>query len=208
MFEDFAKIARLSRDIVITEKIDGTNAQIAIEVLPDGPGSLEYLKYLDSLGFTSPQFVEVEETLYALQPGSRKRYIGLDSDNFGFARWVSENKEELVKLGPGRHYGEWWGQGIQRGYGLTEKRFSLINTHRWGVDRPTCCHVVPVLYTGPFETALIEVVLNQLEERGSQAAPGFMNPEGVIIYHTQGNVLFKKTLYHDDKPKSLNFTLP
>lgn len=29
-FEKFNKISRLSRDIVITEKIDGTNAQIYI----------------------------------------------------------------------------------------------------------------------------------------------------------------------------------
>lgn len=37
---------------------------------------------------------------------------------------------------------------------------------------------------------------------GSVAAPGFANPEGVVIYHTAGNVLFKKTLIKDEIPKS------
>jgi hypothetical protein len=33
------------------------------------------------------------------------------------------------------------------------------------------------------------------------AAPGFMNPEGVVIYHTAGDLYFKKTIKNDDKPK-------
>ena len=52
---------------------------------------------------------------------------------FGFARWVETNRERLITLlGPGLHFGEWWGSGIQRGYGLTkgDKRFSLFNVER------------------------------------------------------------------------------
>ena len=30
LFQDFPKMARLSRDIIVTEKIDGTNAQVYI----------------------------------------------------------------------------------------------------------------------------------------------------------------------------------
>ena len=35
-FIEFPKMARLSRECVITEKIDGTNAQIFIEEYPEG----------------------------------------------------------------------------------------------------------------------------------------------------------------------------
>src|SRR5438105_3732245 len=100
-FEEFPKIARLSRDCIVTEKIDGTNAQI---------------------------FITEDGTIHF---GSRSRWITPENDNYGFARWATEHKEDLLKLGPGRHFGEWWGCGIQRGYGLKEKRFSLFNVMRW-----------------------------------------------------------------------------
>ena len=175
-FESFNKISRLSREMVITEKLDGTNAQIFIG--EDG----EFLT------------------------GSRKRWITPEEDNFGFSRWAHEHKEQLMGLGEGTHYGEWWGQGIQRKYGLTEKRFSLFNTHRWGDDRPDCCDVVPVLYKGMFNTTRIDEVLEDLAEHGSYAEEGFMNPEGIVIFHTHGNLLFKKTIKNDEVPKFLSKT--
>lgn len=171
MFEPFQKIARLSREIVVTEKIDGTNAQI--EITDDG----------------------------RVLAGSRNKYITPEDDNFGFAKWVAENEDELRKLGYGRHYGEWWGAGIQRRYGLSTKRFSLFNVHRWGESRPSCCDVVPVLYKGVFDQSEINGALFRLKVGGSVAAPGFMDPEGVVIYHTAAGVLFKKTLDKDDEPK-------
>jgi hypothetical protein len=107
-------------------------------------------------------------------------------------------------LVPGRHFGEWWGLGIQRGYGLKEKRFSLFNTGRWNeCNIPKCCNVVPILYEGIFDKFDAETIIESLRGCGSIAAPGFMNPEGMIIYHTAGNVYFKKTLKNDDVPKSL-----
>lgn len=174
-FVKFDKIARLSREVVITEKIDGTNGLIAIG--EDGE----------------------------FQVGSRNRWITPEKDNMGFARWAYEHKDELMGLGVGFHYGEWWGLGIQRGYGLKEKRFSLFNTSRWSDDtlRPACCGVVPVLYVGMFDTAKIQAILNDLETNGSKAAPDFMKPEGVVIYHTAGNLYFKKTIEGDESPKSL-----
>ena len=33
------------------------------------------------------------------------------------------------------------------------------------------------------------------------AAPGFMKPEGVVIYHKAANLLMKKTLEKDEQPK-------
>jgi hypothetical protein len=109
-----------------------------------------------------------------------------------------------MRLGPGRHFGEWWGQGIQRNYGLKEKRFSLFNVSRWfDADiRPACCCVVPILFRGDFNTCTINHWLNVLQGSGSFAAPGFMKPEGVVVWHTAANMGFKKTIEHDEIPKS------
>lgn len=60
----------------MSEKIDGTNAQIVIS--DDGT---------------------------ELWTASRNRYITPEDDNYGFAKWVAANRDELIKLGPGRHYG-------------------------------------------------------------------------------------------------------
>jgi len=173
-FVEWPKIPRLSREIIITEKIDGTNGVIYIG--EDG------------------QFLV----------GSRTQWL-TNSDNHGFRAWAEQNKDDLLRLGPGRHYGEWWGSGIQRGYGLQkgEKRFSLFNVSRWADPdiRPGCCHVVPVLYKGDFDTAAINKELEYLKLEGSVASPGFMKPEGVVVFHPQGNVGFKKTIEKDEEYK-------
>jgi len=142
--------------------------------------------------------------LWWLRAGARTRWITPDDDNFGFAGWAESNAEELFKLGEGHHFGEWWGNGIQRKYGLAEKRFSLFNTHRWTAPeaRPACCHVVPTLYTGPNEEYEIHRALDALSMEGSVAAPGFYDPEGIVIFHTATGALFKKTLVKDEAPKS------
>lgn len=176
-FREFPKIARLSREIIITEKIDGTNA--CVTITEDG------------------QFLT----------GSRTRWITPEDDNFGFAAWARANEVELRQLGEGTHFGEWWGSGIQRGYGLTkgERRFSLFNVSRWGDNseyrRPACCSVVPVIYQGAFDTGIINAELEMLRVRGSIASPGFMKPEGIIVFHTAANICFKKTLDKDDEHK-------
>ena len=188
-FLEFPKMARLSRECVITEKIDGTNAQI----------------YITDHG--------------QLYVGSRTRWITPQDDNHGFARWVESNKEEIMKLGPGRHFGEWWGLGIQRNYGLKEKRLSLFNTIRWclhdatpqptnssgGLQEklPQCIGLVPIIHKGIFDTSYVEAALSSLNVKGSFAAPGFMKPEGIVVYHVSAGVGFKKTLEKDEVPKSL-----
>ncbi len=174
-FREWPKTARLNRGVVITEKLDGTNAQILIT--DDG----------------------------RIRAGSRNRWISVESDNYGFARWVEERREELLKLGPGRHFGEWWGQGIQRRYGLAEKRFSLFNTSRWAdnPERPACCHVVPVLWTGSMLDLDMREVLRKLQTEGSVAAPGFMEPEGVILFHSKSGVNYKYTLDKNDEAKGV-----
>lgn len=173
-FIPFPKIARLSRLAVVTEKIDGTNAQIHITDAGD------------------------------MLIGSRTRWITPKDDNHGFAAWAEDHRSELLALGPGSHFGEWWGQGIQRRYGLTEKRFSLFNVGRWReTPPPACCRLVPVLYEGPFDTMDVPLILARLRDSGSVAAPGFMNPEGIVIYHAAARQLFKKTLERDEEPKSM-----
>jgi hypothetical protein len=172
VFREFPKIPRLSRDCVVTEKIDGTCGVIL--VLEDG----------------------------RVIAGSRTRWITPEADNFGFAQWVSEHTDELREgLGVGRHYGEWWGQGIQRRYNQDRKRFSLFNTSKWSERRPECCDCVPILYSGPFDTQAIQWCLDALNDGGSVAAPGFKPAEGVVIYHTAGRLYFKKTILKDEMPK-------
>ena len=171
-FVPFPKIARLKRGMVITEKLDGTNA--CVHIFDDG----------------------------TMKAASRTRWITPEEDNYGFAAWVRDHEEELRGLGPGAHFGEWWGSGIQRRYNVPEKRFSLFNTSRWlATPPPACCHVVPVLYSGDFDTNVVEQQMERLRNEGSIAAPGFMKPEGVIIYLSAARVLFKRTLEKDDEPK-------
>lgn len=37
---------------------------------------------------------------------------------------------------------------------------------------------------------------------GSRAVPGFMNPEGIVVFHEASQTCFKKTIDGDDNPKS------
>jgi hypothetical protein len=66
---------------------------------------------------------------------------------------------------------------------------------------PQCCGLVPVLYRGIFDTHRIEFELDALHDFGSTAAPGFMQPEGVVVFHVAGNFGFKKTIERDEEPK-------
>jgi hypothetical protein len=77
----------------------------------------------------------------------------------------------------------------------------LFNVSKWSDSeiRPKCCHVVPILYQGEFHTEKIKKILRDLVKGGSVAAPGFMDVEGIIVYHTQSNHLYKYTV--DDNHK-------
>jgi len=69
-FQAFKKIPRLSREIVITEKIDGTNGLI---------------------------YIDENNNIFA---GSRNRFLWgniqdeIHNDNHGFPGWVKANKED------------------------------------------------------------------------------------------------------------------
>ena len=163
-FRKWESIKRVNTSVVITEKIDGTNGIIGI----------------DETG--------------KIWAGSRTRWLTETADNYGFYKWVMENETELKRMGEGYHYGEWYGKGIQRGYGLDHRRFALFNVGRWKEWRPECCETVPVLYSGEWAGDTIGLVAKQLREGGSVAVPGFTNPEGLVVYHNASSHLFKYIL--------------
>lgn len=194
-FVPWAKTYRLftGKGIVVTEKIDGTNACIVF----DDEGDM---------------FVQ-----------SRRRIITPESDNYGFARWATDMQDELFYiLGPGRHYGEWWGQGIQRGYGMNRKVFSVFNTRRWygGTDEETLDSMdtrsymaglagmitaVPTIYSGHFSEYEILKSANVLRTDGSMAARlqgvDYDNAEGVCIFFPDNGMVMKHVFDNDDKHK-------
>ena len=189
-FEAFPKMSRMKRECTITEKIDGTNAQICFSA--DGD----------------------------LLVGSRKRQIWPEGtegkpkgcDNYGFAKWVYDNRDELWEfLGEGRHFGEWCGCGIQRTYGLDEKLFLLFNTSLFGEGRQEIPRslksiglgCVPIIYNGVFDTNKIDEVMAHLEKWGSDLG-GFDNPEGIVVYHHALRKYFKITYEHDRTGKGDN----
>jgi len=275
VFQPWPKISRLNREIVITEKIDGTNAAIGI-----GPPAGSVTQVEAAGGFAHSYPTMGAGRVWAQ---SRTRIITPLNDNFGFAAWVEKHANALRDiLGPGFHFGEWWGAGIQRTYGLTEKRFSLFNTAKW--NEPSNAEglaklrgdgimidTVPVLYTGPwtgnygyknsetgewlvladekdwptlyvdYEAAETRIasfmerifelgvqdatdlrprlekisrpinprprfapnfILEWLARVGSQAAPGFMKPEGICVYHKASGSIFKATVEGDEKHKN------
>jgi len=115
-FVRWAKIPRFHREWEITEKLDGTNGIL-----------LWHDEYHPEfcLGVTKDEDRDFcDMYLYA---GSRTRWLTVKEDNHGFARWAAEWAPFLASLGKGRHFGEWFGSGIQRGYGLAEKQFALFD---------------------------------------------------------------------------------
>jgi hypothetical protein len=200
------KTHRLFRDVIISEKLDGTCGCVLVQ--PDG----------------------------TVQAGSKNRLLTLEQDNFGFCAWVKAHEDELRGLGVGDHRGEYWGHGINRAYGMSggDRRFSLFNVSRWNreifesnesaqvarsqemnrhrrvpvdyypqqfVEPPNCCEVVPVLHRGLFSTETVAGVAEHLRATGSRAMPGFMNPEGVVVFLVSSGHLYKVTLENDGQHK-------
>lgn len=204
-FKAWPKTPRLFREIVITEKIDGTNSAVIIQEIEeyDEPSELRLAA------------LERDGKYYEVAAQSRNRLItpGKATDNYGFAGWVQKNAEELFDLlGPGRHYGEWWGKGIQKRYqnahpGL--RGFALFNTekhkdlHVWlpgDGDIDVLVEPVHVLYQGPYSEEKIRATLEQLKKYGSWTSP-LDSAEGIVIFHTQSRQTYKVTLDGNDAGK-------
>lgn len=166
-FKSYPKIEQIGKlHMSITQKIHGTNAQI---------------------------YIYHENQSWQVKVGSRTRWLTPEDDNYGFAKWVHENANELIKLGEGRHYGEWCGKGINSGEGLSIKTFILFDWWKYTdkekfpfhpfVSETLPIRTVPVLYTGAFSYEKIDEVMNTLKTEGSRLTPvgWFMKPEGVVI---------------------------
>ena len=166
-FVPFPKIARLDSTCTVTEKIDGTNA--CVIVTADG------------------------EVLAQ----SRSRIITPTDDNYGFARWVKENRRFLVSAKATTSASG----GGRASSASTAKSASVsrCSTCRWadGCGRPFCCDVVPTLLVGEFRSIDFARVEHDLRAGGSVAAPGFMKPEGFVVYHHRLNAYLKHPF---DKP--------
>lgn len=179
----FPKISRLHREVVLTEKIDGTNGLISI---------------VEASNLDQP----------IVTAGSRNRWLTpvKGDDNHGFALWVEDHADSLIHdLGPGLHYGEWWGEGIGKRYPeVAGKYFSLFNVSRWVEPFATPnLRVVPVLArtNGQDLNQVVRMTIDNLRTGGSFAAKGCMKPEGIIIFHTASNDLYKVTLEKDEEHK-------
>jgi hypothetical protein len=194
----FASITRLNRATVVSEKIHGSN--FGIHVLLDG----------------------------SVHAQSRKKIIDLTCDVKGFARWIAENSNDLAtQLGPGLHFGEFAGPGIQKGftYGWDEKRFLLFNSGRWhsefnqaviaGEDpdsvtgstkclQAPLCHVVPIVAIGQslWDPVVIGAI-DKIRPHGSYASSGHHRAEGIVVFHEPSQATFKVLCDNDEMPKTV-----
>lgn len=178
---------RFHKYLTITEKINGTNACIRI---------------LD--GEVTAQ--------------SRKRLITPEDDNFGFARWVYENAGALTDvLGYGVHFGEWFGEGIQKNpLGIEGKRFAHFSPWKYDeagrerIENSGLVEFVPVLHEGPADIYTIPSIMQDLDVYGTKVAgakkiangyahePDEMaRPEGIIVWHKESQQKYKILLDGD-----------
>ncbi|MFE1095862.1 RNA ligase family protein [Streptomyces smyrnaeus] len=214
-FPKFPKTTRVTKDVVLTEKIDGTNGLIYVQ-----DANTEDARVMP--GYDS--FVSTWHGDYFIRAGSRNRWLkpGKESDNYGFASFVREHAEDLAGLRPGLHYGEWFGKGINRGYGLEEKRFALFNAGRfydpkapytdpqtidYGYGERPCpdsLTVVPVLAVTTFASVsrYLDIVCDTMPGAFSFLNMDFARPEGVMVYDTATKV-YKKCIFGSTSPKSL-----
>jgi len=208
-YPKFPKIPRYVREWQVTEKIDGTNGQIFIKPLTED----EILGVTDSpslppcvafvgLGADSPW----EYGYVAVAAGSRNRWLTPESDNHGFAAWVQANAKELAEVLPaGRHYGEWWGKGIQRGYDMPHKVFTLFDgVERYGYeinfgDLPvTMPFVLHWSYGGPPDS--LDLFRYGYSHAADSFGVSYDHPEGVVVRHMPSGHLYKFT-YEGDHHK-------
>lgn len=184
-FHAWGKTARVDSPVVVTEKIDGTNGVIYVD-FGDNPHSPVIWVgarngWIAGISVNGAEFVR--------------------SDHYGFAGWATANRLQIARLlGHGYHYGEWWGQGIARGYGQDRKRFQLFDIRHsekdgWDDDANEWnIGTVPVLYDGPMDHRTMERQVELLQRRGSVVAPGYLYPEGLVVRFSHNGVRFKKVI--------------
>lgn len=207
-FKEFPKIPRLYKGLIsISEKIDGTNARVAViqntPIIEEQVADGDFPDHAAVSGFDGEGIIR----LYRVLAGSKNRWLTEKQDNFGFFKWVVRNAQSLATLGEGEHLGEWWGNGIQRGYGRP-KTLSLFNTGRWydpaqpqpeltehhaPIPNVDGLSVVPQLYHGPWfgrPNDPVAEAMRRLLYSGSTLNRDFQ-AEGVMVYHEAAGCYFK-----------------
>lgn len=190
-FKGWGSTTRENKNKTVTEKIDGTNACI---VIYDGKVTAQ----------------------------SRKRVITPDDDNYGFARWVYDNAGVLMDtLGFGYHYGEWFGEGIQKNpLGIEGKRFALFHATKYTeangyeLNKVDGLETVPLLHHGQCDVWTIPDIMADLQDFGSKVVgaarhvyessiiEGFtydraVAAEGIIIWNNETKTRTKMLLEGD-----------
>lgn len=170
----FPKIPRLENlTCQVTEKLDGTNALIALQTNEDGTRSIKI--------------------------GSRNRWITVEDDNQGFAKFCVENIDWIQNLPDGFHYGEFMGPKINGNrIGLDTHKLYLFDQRLRSIDLGSNIDFVPVLiyqielesfleaagqypvyFKGIFDNEFPEPFLQQLR------------PEGIMIFVREFNQYIK-----------------
>ena len=187
-YNSFPSIERLENIYcIISEKIDGTNG-----------------------------LIEINET--NVRFGSRNRYVFFNDDNAGFANFFRDYEARFKDAAkdiitdesyPLRIYGEWFGCGIQRNYGLKDKFFmpfhlfyskKLIEYQIPNIVTPN------IMYAGKFSIEVVDACMQQLKLDGSGVVKNYKQPEGIVIFFPKYNFRLKETFdgakWKDALPKS------
>jgi len=169
-FEPWPKIPRaILGDVVVTEKIDGTNACVIVQ---DG-------------------------VIVGIQSRKRMLNVGKENDNYGFASYVVQNMDKFLELGEGKHFGEWAGLGIQKNpHNLDAKYFFLFNTRRWGEHHlpPEGIRVVKVLHQGEYTHDTIDRIMNELKDFSTLHE---YTAEGIVVYFPRLDAMEKHTFQYN-----------
>ena len=187
-YSSFPSIERLENIYcIISEKIDGTNG-----------------------------LIEINET--NVRFGSRNRYISFSDDNAGFANFFKDYEARFKDAAkdittdesyPLRIYGEWFGCGIQRNYGLKDKLFMPFSSF-YGeklIEYQVPNVITPnIMYTGKFSMEIVDTCMQQLKLNGSGVVKDYKQPEGIVIFFPKYNFRLKETFdgakWKDALPKS------
>lgn len=222
-FRKWSSTPRWHKGLRVYEKIDGTNGCVIVQRVG-----------LTDLGMVPKDAVAVlddsQEFGYWVRAQSRSRIITPGNDNFGFAKWVHDNSWALAHvLDQGYHYGEWFGEGIQKNpLGIEGRRFYLF--HAWYWARPenalklsqsgvTGLGHVPVLHDpdthGEATWETIPAIMDDLAWYGTkvEGAVGVVSgyahepdtmarPEGIIVWHKDTQQKYKILLDNDSVHKN------
>ncbi len=204
-FIPYGKTARLHRNAVISEKLNGTNASVFFVPLEEGETTRDHPN--------ARAFLHDKIAVYAQ---SRNRMLVPGEDNAGFGAWVEKHALEIFAvLGVGRFWGEWYGPGVQKNpHDVEHKRFALFEVQRAPIralsetpllfEDGTQLEGVPILYQGKFSGSAVDDALIRLGQHGTQVNGASENgrPEGIIVYLSEIQTRLKVLLEADHLSKT------